>query len=218
MKKFVGNVNGTSFDNEEEFHKAAEEAIKAGDKKLDISSYSYYTDDEEEKKVDENFVHTNEYFLGNKEPDEIAEDGTVKFYVLDDLVKRINNSINRDSIKKKLEYHLGTLGDLMSRGSYKVDQFKDEIAVHEKKIEQLKSAIEETEKDNKLNCGKYNYYYNLLVAIRNADEPVEEKKEEPVEEKKEDEGEKKSITIDDVINLFGSVALYNTFKKMGMFV
>ena len=217
MKKFVGKVNGTDFNDEEEFRKAAKKAMKEGGNLLDISYYyEEYPDppknaDEGSETVhdNDNFVHTNEYFLGSKEPDEVAEDGTVRFNVPDELVERIKTSINKDSIKKKLEFHLGTLGEQMSNGSYKVDKFKDEITEHKKKIDNLNEAIKEVEKDNRLNCGKYNYYYNLLVAINKEDEkeePVEEKKEEPVEEKKEKPGDSfMNMTVFDFLKHFGLI-------------
>ena len=210
MKKFVGNVNGTSFDNEEEFNKAAEEAIKAGGKKLDISSYSYFCDDDEKKeeteeKKEDNFVHTYEFYLGTKEPDEVLEDGTVRFNVPDELVKRIGKSINKESIKEKLKFHLGTLGDTMTKNGYKIDGFKKSIAEYTERINKLNDAIKDVEKDSNLLCGKYNYYYNLLTAVNK-----EPNKEETVKEKIE-----KAATKDEVKSSLMNVSVFDFLKQLG---
>ena len=75
MKKFVGLVNGKSFDNEKDFNDAADKAIKENDGTLSISSYYTYTSDNvEENKDDDKFVSTSEYYIGTRKPDKVDKD------------------------------------------------------------------------------------------------------------------------------------------------
>lgn len=200
MKKFVGNVNGKNFDNEEEFSKAASKAMNDGGTNLDISYYYAETSDDEkkdedggkdaveEKKDDSNFVHTHEYFLGSREPDVVNDDGSVKFNVPDGLLKRINTSINRDSIKKKLEYHLGSLGDMISRDCNKVESIQMDIASLKNKISNFEQTLKDTQQNIKVLKGKYNYYHEIIDYIQETDEKAiaeQESKERPARDGKD---------------------------------
>ena len=51
MRKFVGYVNGKSYTNEEDFNKAAQEAIKKNEDNLSITSYYKYTSDKKENPI-----------------------------------------------------------------------------------------------------------------------------------------------------------------------
>jgi len=198
MKKFVGNVNGKNFDNEKEFNEAAKKAMKDGGSNLDISYYYEQVDDEKkvedegkdkvEDKKDENFVHTHEYFLGSRNPDVVNEDGSVKFNVPDELLKRINTSINRDSIKKKLEYHLGSLGDMISRDCNKVESMQMDIASLTNKLNNFKQGVKDTQQEINILKGKYNYYHDIITYIQEIEEKEiaeQESKERPVRDDKD---------------------------------
>ena len=65
MKKFVGLVNGKSFDNEKDFNKAVEEAIKSDNENLSISSYYKYTNDDKEEKKEISKYHDLYQKLGH---------------------------------------------------------------------------------------------------------------------------------------------------------
>jgi hypothetical protein len=137
MKKFVGNVNGKSFDNEEDFNKAADEAIRKNDGNLSISSYySYTSDDDKEDEKDDNddkFVSTYEYFLGNKKPNNVTSD-SVEYEVPESLVQRIKEASNKDSIRKNVEYHRNYLVDGMSKQSMEIDDLQSDIEHLQKRL------------------------------------------------------------------------------------
>ena len=185
MKKFVGLVNGKSFDNEEDFKAAAKNAIKENDGMVSISSYYSYEKDEEKKEEDSNYVNTNEYFLGDRKPDSVTDDGRVVEYNIDeDLVKRIRESINKDSIKKKLEYQINYLSDDITRYENRILSVQTDIDELKKKIAVNCDLIKTLDKSKNGLNGKYKYYATLLERISEEEEVNEEKKEEH-EEKKE---------------------------------
>jgi hypothetical protein len=214
MKKFVGSVNGKSFDNEEEFKAAAKNAIKENDGMVSISSYYSYGNDEEKKEEEEddsNYVNTNEYFLGDRKPDTVTDDGSVVEYNIDeDLVNRIRQSINKDSIKKKLEYQTNCLSDDITRYENRILSVQTDIDSLKKKIEINNDLIKTLEKSKNGLRGKYKYYANLLERICADEEAKEEKKEE-----KEEVVEESKPTFEDVLKSFGAMSLYDIFKKNG---
>jgi hypothetical protein len=213
MKKFVGLVNGKSFDNEEDWKKAANEAIKDNDGNLAITSYYSYNNGEEKKEEDDsNYVNTNEYFLGDRKPDSVTDGGAVVVYNIDDdLVKRIRESINRDSIKKELEYQINCLYDDITRNENKVLSLQTDINELNKKIEDKRKLINTLENGKNNLKGRCKYYADLLERI--SEEVNEEKKEEtqkPLEEKRS--------SFEDALKSFGSMTLYDIFKKHGLIV
>lgn len=214
MKKFVGLVNGKSFDNEEDWKKAANEAIKDNDGNLAITSYYSYNNDEENEEEDSNYVNTNEYYLGDRKPDSVTDGGTVVEYNIDDdLVKRIRESINRDSIKRKLEYQINNLGDSITRDENKILSLQTDIEELNKKIEVNRKLINTLENDKYNLKGRYKYYSTLLERISEEKEVKEEKKEEtqkPLEERRS--------SFEDALKSFGSMTLYDIFKKHGLIV
>ena len=224
MKKFVGSVNGKSFDNEEDWKKAAKEAIKESDGNIAISSYYSYKNDkdseeEDEKESDNRFVGTNEYFLGNRKPDVVNENGYV-YNVPEDLLNRIKDSINKDSIKKKLEYHLANLDRDETLFADRILSHQTDIESLEKKISDLKEKIKADEEARKDLYGKKKYYDTILNEINRT--YIEEKvfqnvKNDEKEEKKEVVEEKKP-TFEDVLKSFGTLTLYDIFKKNGLIV
>lgn len=198
MKKFVGLVNGKSFDNEEDWKKAANEALKDNDGNLAITSYYSYNNDEEKKEEDDsNYVNTNEYYLGDRKPDSVTDGGTnVVYNVDDDLVKRIRKSINRDSIKRKLEYQINNLGDSITRDENRMLSLKTDIDSLNKQIDNIHKLIKTLENDKNVLNGRYKYYSTLLERIS----AEEENKEE---EKKKDIEEKKNYSFSDILDIFG---------------
>ena len=198
MKKFVGLVNGKSFDNEEDWKKAANEALKDNDGNLAITSYYSYNNDEEKKEEDDsNYVNTNEYYLGDRKPDSVTDDGTnVVYNVDDDLVKRIRKSINRDSIKRKLEYQINNLGDSITRDENRILSLQTDIDSLNKQIDNIHKLIKTLENDKNVLNGRYKYYSTLLERIS----AEEENKEE---EKKKDIEEKKNYSFSDILDIFG---------------
>ena len=140
MKKFVGLVNGKSFDNEKDFNDAADKAIKENDGSLSISSYYTYTsDDVEEDKDDDKFVSTSEYFLGDNKPTKVEKlDSSrigavgytnVEYSVSPELEERLKVATNKNSIKGNIDYHIVKLSNTIKE--YKKDIKDAENIVYE---------------------------------------------------------------------------------------
>ena len=216
MKKFVGNVNGKSFDNEEDFNKEAKEAIKKNDGTLSISSYYSYTSDSvEENKDDDKFVSTSEYLIGDRKPDKVTSD-SVEYKVSDELVTRIKEASNKDIIRKNVERHVNNLVDSIQNYSKSVDKLEHEI-------ESLQKSLYEKINERKELEGRWRYYDAILDYL---DEPeVEETKEETKKEVKEEvkeEPEKeyvKPITKKDLKDFFDvdvNTSLYSVLRQFGI--
>ena len=207
MKKFVGNVNGKSFDNEEDFNKAADEAIKKNDGTLSISSYySYTSDDNDVKKIedkkDDKFVSTYEYFLGDKKPDNVTSD-SVEYEVPESLIQRIREASNKDSIRKNVEYHVNNLVD-------SIHKYDDDVNKLESEIEGIQKRLYEKLDEQKDLKGRRRYYNTILDII---DEFHEDETEEPKKEYV------KPVTKKDLKDFFGvdeNTSLYSILRQFGI--
>lgn len=206
MKKFVGNVNGKSFDNEEDFNKAADEAIKKNDGNLSISSYYSYTSDDEKSSddvKDDKFVSTYEYFLGERKPENVSAD-SVEYEVPEALIQRIKKASNKDSIRKNVEYHVNNLVDSIHKHNKVVDKLQSEI-------EGLQKRLYEKIDEQKDLTGRRRYYNTLLDILDEAE--AEEPKEEPKKEYV------KPVTKKDLKDFFGvdeNTSLYSILKQFGI--
>ena len=212
MKKFVGNVNGKSFDNEEDFNKEAKEAIKKNDGTLSISSYYSYTSDSvEENKDDDKFVSTSEYLIGDRKPDKVTSD-SVEYKVSDELVTRIKEASNKDIIRKNVERHVNNLVDSIQNYSKSVDKLEHEIESLQKRLYEKIDVQKELK-------GKRKYYNTILDYL---DEPeVEETKEETKEEVKEEHEKEyvKPIIKKDLKDFFDvdvNTSLYSILRQFGI--
>ena len=212
MRKFVGNVNGKSFDNEEDFNKEAKEAIKKNDGTLSISSYYSYTSDSvEENKDDDKFVSTSEYLIGDRKPDKVTSD-SVEYKVSDELVTRIKEASNKDIIRKNVERHVNNLVDSIQNYSKSVDKLEHEIESLQKRLYEKIDVQKELK-------GKRKYYNAILDYL---DEPeVEETKKEVKEEVKEEPEKEyvKPITKKDLKDFFDvdvNTSLYSILRQFGI--
>ena len=208
MKKFVGNVNGKSFDNEEDFNKAADEAIKKNDGNLSISSYYSYTSDDEQDttedaRTDDKYVSTYEYFLGERKPENVSAD-SVEYEVPEVLIQRIKEASNKDSIRKNVEYHVNNLVDSIHKHNKVVDKLQSEI-------EGLQKRLYEKMDEQKDLTGRRRYYNSLLDILDEAE--AEEPKKEPKKEYV------KPVTKKDLKDFFGvdeNTSLYSILKQFGI--
>lgn len=187
MNKFVGLVNGKSFDNEKDFKNAVDEAVKNLGDAISISSYyRYIPDDEtEEPKVvdDPKFVSTYEYFLGGRKPETETEEG-IEYKVSDELKSRLEEASNRDDIKKSLIFHLNKLRDNVQNEKRHIKYIQEKIESYQKDIEkETKELNEQNDTLKDLNARDV-YYTTLLNIVEEA-----EVKEEKVDEKKKKEDE-----------------------------
>ena len=208
MKKFVGNVNGKSFDNEEDFNKAADEAIKKNDGTLSISSYySYTSDGVEENKDDDKFVSTSEYLIGGRKPDKVTSD-SVEYNFPDVLATRIKEASNKDSIRKNVEYYVSNLVDSIHKCSKEVDELEREIEGLQKRLYEKIDVQKELK-------GKRKYYNTILDYL---DEPEVEETKEETKEEPEKEYVKPIIKKDlkDFFDVDVNTSLYSILRQFGI--
>jgi len=225
MKKFVGLVNGKSFDNEKDWTKAAQEAIKKNDGNLAISSYYKYTNEADEKKEelkdDDKYVSTNEYFLGNRKPDKVEKlDSSmiglsgytnVEYTVSPELEERLKVATNKSNIRESINYHVTKLAN-------NIKGYKKDLTDIEKKIEDLQKELYE-QQELLLDQEARRKYYNHLLDIVEAPEPVVEKEEEPVEQCT---GKKEYVTplvtdrVKELFNIDENTSLFDVLRHFGI--
>ena len=218
MKKFVGLVNGKSFDNEKDFNDAADKAIKENDGSLSISSYYTYTSDDVEENKDDKFVSTNEYFLGDRKPTKVekldsSRIGTfgytnVEYDVSPELEERLKVATNRNSIKENIDYHIAKLSNT-------IKEYRKDIEEIEKSIDELQKKLYEQQESLLDKEGRRKYYNHILDIIESSESEKSKKdsdglKTENVEEKKN--RIKKVLDVDPDTSLFTFLTQLGFFK------
>lgn len=218
MKKFVGLVNGKSFDNEKDFNDAADKAIKENDGSLSISSYYTYTSDGVEENKDDKFVSTNEYFLGDRKPTKVEKlDSSrigaigytnVEYGVSPELEERLKDAINKNSIKENIDYHVAKLSNT-------IKEYRKDIEEIEKSIDELQKKLYEQQESLLDKEGRRKYYNHILDIIESSDSENSKKdsdglKTENVEEKKN--RIKKVLDVDPDTSLFTFLTQLGFFK------
>ena len=212
MKKFVGLVNGKSFDNEKDFNDAADQAIKENDGSLPISSYYTYTSDGIEENKDDKFVSTSEYFLGDRKPTKVEKlDSSrigaigytnVEYGVSPELEERLKVATNKNSIKENIDYHVAKLSNT-------IKEYRKDIEEIEKSIDNLQKKLYEQQETLLDKEGRRKYYNHILDIIESQesekskidpDSLKDVKKTESVEEKKNKI--RKELDVDPDTSLF----------------
>ena len=208
MKKFVGLVNGKSFDNEKDFNDAADKAIKENDGSLSISSYYTYTSDGVEENKDDKFVSTNEYFLGDRKPTKVEKlDSSrvgaigytnVEYSVSPELEERLKVATNKNSIRENINYHISKLSNT-------IKEYRKDIEEIEKSIDNLQKKLYEQQESLLDKEGRRKYYNHILDIIESSEFEKSKKdsdglKTENVEEKKD--RIKKVLDVDPDTSLF----------------
>jgi len=208
MKKFVGLVNGKSFDNEKDFNEAAKKAIQANEENLSISSYYSYTEDsDKEEEVDEKedtkYLPSSEYMIVSQEPE--LKDKDYVYSISDELTKKILEASNDGDIKDNANR-------LINLYKEQIKCEEEKMKVIEAKIENLQDTLYKKEDGVKKLEAKQEYYNNILNLLSQKEE---EKKEEetPVEDE-----EHKTITAADVRKIFGSTSIYDALRQLGLFM
>ena len=218
MKKFVGLVNGKSFDNEKDFNDAADKAIKENDGSLSISSYYTYTSDGVEENKDDKFVSTNEYFLGDRKPTKVEKlDSSrigsfgytnVEYGVSPELEERLKVATNKNSIKENINYHIVKLSNT-------IEEYRKDIEEIEKSIDELQKKLYEQQESLLDKEGRRKYYNHILDIIESSESENSKKdsdglKTENVEEKKN--RIRKTLDVDPDTSLFTFLTQLGFFK------
>ena len=216
MKKFVGLVNGKSFDNEKDFNDAADKAIKENDGSLSISSYYTYTSDGVEEDKDDKFVSTNEYFLGDRKPTKVEKlDSSrigafgytnVEYGVSPELEERLKVATNKNSIKENINYHIAKLSNT-------IKEYRKDIEEIEKSIDELQKKLYE-QQESLLDKEGRRKYYNHVLDIIESSEP-EKTKNDSV--KKSESVEEKKNKIRKVLDVDPDTSLFTFLTQLGFF-
>ena len=216
MKKFVGLVNGKSFDNEKDFNDAADKAIKENDGSLSISSYYTYTSDDVEEDKDDKFVSTSEYFLGDRKPTKVEKlDSSrigaigytnVEYGVSPELEERLKVATNKNSIKENIDYHVAKLSNT-------IKEYRKDIEEIEKSIDELQKKLYE-QQESLLDKEGRRKYYNHILDIIESSEP-EKTKNDSV--KKSESVEEKKNKIRKVLDVDPDTSLFTFLTQLGFF-
>lgn len=221
MKKFVGLVNGKSFDNEKDFNDAADKAIKENDGSLSISSYYTYTSDDVEENKDDKFVSTNEYFLGDKKPTKVEKlDSSrigvfgytnVEYEVSPELEERLKVATNKNSIRENINYHISKLSNTIKEYRKDIEEIEKSIDNLQKKLYEQQGTLLDKEGRRK--------YYNHILDIIESSEP-EKPKIDPdslKDVKKTESVEEKKNKIRKVLDVDPDTSLFTFLTQLGFF-
>lgn len=206
MKKFVGNVNGKTFDNETDFNAAAKEAIKSNDGHLSISSYYSYDDKnsnkiedkgEQKLKTKKTNLNKEDYILVDQKPDSING-----YEVSSDLYEKLINADNKDEIRKTVENLLTSF----ENSSKNVEKSIKNLEIDLEAIQDELYEKREYAKDLKWRKLYYNEIKNVL------DKKVPSKNE--ANDRKDAKSDFNRIDFGG-FNIIANDSLYNIFKKLG---
>ena len=221
MKKFVGLVNGKSFDNEKDFNDAADKAIKENDGSLSISSYYTYTSDDVEENKDDKFVSTSEYFLGDRKPTKVEKlDSSrigaigytsVEYVVCRELEERLKVATNKNSIKENIDYHIAKL-------SSTIKEYRKDIEEMEKSIDNLQKNLYEQQGTLLDNEGRRKYYNHILDIIESSEPEKSKKDSDGVKDVKKTENvEEKKNRIRKTLDVDPDTSLFTFLTQLGFF-
>ena len=217
MKKFVGLVNGKSFDNEKDFNDAADKAIKENDGSLSISSYYTYTSDGVEENKDDKYVSKNEYFLGDRKPTKVekldsSRIGTfgytnVEYGVSPELEERLKVATNKNSIKENINYHIERLSNT-------IKEYRKDIEEIEKSIDELQKKLYEQQGTLLDKEGRRKYYNHVLDIIESSEY---EKSKKDSDSLKTENVEEKKNRIRKVLDVDPDTSLFTFLTQLGFF-
>ena len=221
MRKFVGLVNGKSFDNEKDFNDAANKAIKENDGSLSISSYYTYTSDDVEENKDDKFVSTSEYFLGDRKPTKVEKlDSSrigaigytnVEYGVSPELEERLKVATNKSSIRENINYHISKLSNA-------IKEYRKDIEEIEKSIDELQKKLYEQQESLLDKEGRRKYYNHVLDIIESSEPEKSKKDSDGVKDVKKTENvEEKKNRIKKVLDVDPDTSLFTFLTQLGFF-
>ena len=223
MRKFVGLVNGKSFDNEKDFNDAANKAIKENDGSLSIASYYTYTSDnvEGDEFDDDKFVSTNEYFLGDRKPTKVEKlDSSrigafgytnVEYGVSPELEERLKVATNKNSIKENIDYHVAKLSNT-------IKEYRKDIEEIEKSIDELQKKLYEQQESLLDKEGRRKYYNHILDIIESSEPEKSKKNSDGVKDVKKTENvEEKKNRIRKTLDVDPDTSLFTFLTQLGFF-
>ena len=220
MRKFVGLVNGKSFDNEKDFNDAANKAIKENDGSLSISSYYTYTSDDVEENKDDKFVSTNEDFLGDRKPTKVekldsSRIGTfgytnVEYSVSPELEERLKVAPNKNSIMENINYHIAKLSDT-------IKGYRKDIEEIEKSIDELQKKLYEQQESLLDSEGRRKYYNHILDIIESSESEKSKKDSDDLKDIKKTDNLEETKKIKKVLDVNPDTSLFTFLTQLGFF-
>ena len=220
MKKFVGLVNGKSFDNEKDFNDAADKAIKENDGSLSISSYYTYTSDDVEEDKDDKFVSTSEYFLGDNKPTKVEKlDSSrigaigytnVEYGVSPELEERLKVATNKNSIKENIDYHVAKLSNT-------IKEYRKDIEEIEKSIDELQKKLYEQQESLLDKEGRRKYYNHILDIIESQDSEKTKQDSDDLKDIKKTDNLEETKKIKKVLDVDPDTSLFTFLTQLGFF-
>ena len=220
MRKFVGLVNGKSFDNEKDFNDAANKAIKENDGSLSISSYYTYTSDDVEEDKDDKFVSTSEYFLGDRKPTKVekldsSRIGTfgytnVEYSVSPELEERLKVAPNKNSIKENINYHIEKLSNT-------IKEYRKDIEEIEKSIDELQKKLYEQQESLLDSEGRRKYYNHILDIIESSESEKSKKDSDDLKDIKKTDNLEETKKIKKVLDVDPDTSLFTFLTQLGFF-
>lgn len=207
MKQFIGNVNGVEYTDKNAFNEAAKKAILENSNMLSISSYEKYIPDVENKQPElkepeKKFIVDENDFVIERESDKEIIDGKTFFVIPNDTTNKLKNCYNKDEISRCLRKHINNWKKYLEEDDKCLEQYKKEYY-------ELKTKIEQKEKDIDEDVAGIRYYETLLGYL-NGKKPVDKcccEKETKTIEKKE---KKKSLydLIEEMTSTFENFGKY----------
>lgn len=207
MKKFVGIVNGKTFNNEKEFNDAADLAIKSNDGYLSISSY-YSEDTKEEtesnkikspsKNETKTLVDKTEYIITDQKPDSYSG-----YTVSPELKTKLNAAENKDEIKKNIDTLLTKFSELIEDTKHRIYGLEDDIKEMQARLHESKDSLTD------LNW-RVIYYKELMSILDACERTCDTTCEKDLSDKRQ------TIIFDDVLPVFCTDSLYTILKKIGL--
>ena len=174
MKKFVGTVNGETFDNEKDFNEAASKAVTESNGTLSISSYITYVDDEDDEddskkeieetpeEVVEDVIEVTEDDLNINSNPRVLLGGKLAYDVTTRLADKLRRASNKDEVKELIEKRLKDTESIIKKNSETEKELENEIDELQKKL----YSCESDQKDVKAR----RRYYNTLLDILTDDD------------------------------------------------
>lgn len=219
MKKFVGTVNGKSFDNEKDFNEAAQKVIASGEENLSISSYYKYVSDEVEKseplkeseQVKElDYALKHEDFMVDENHPQILIDGNYEYPISNKLKEKLEKATNKEDIKLTSKFMSDVHSFYSDRYYDQSKELDNKVKELQRKIEELENELDDTEDklyqaevNRKKSSAAIEYYTRISSLVGDLDgiNPPTPEQDEP--KIKKDENLPVDISLYNILDEFG---------------
>lgn len=172
MRVFVGTVNGKSFDNENDFNKAAVDALKSNDGQMVISSYYTYKEDPkpvEKKKTGEN-LSEDKWKIGELDIP-VCGDGEIYYKLGDDKKELLKSAGNRVEIIGRALAYAKDCGENAKKSKENISELNRKLDGYMIEIEKIRDKIFDAEVGESDYVAKENYYREIARFLEDKKKP-----------------------------------------------